>query len=265
MQGDRQDPVALAKLDDVARILGFPEMAGEQGGAQLSDLVLVQVAHGVAQEIGWSRGRGLQAVPFELVEDLRVIGHGVHVCYYAAQGDAMADDSQRVKVDDSILTQAAETIGSTLGSATRAVVDGAHAASGAANAAAATASTAAAMAGEAATRAGAAASYVAAGASKAVEQALKPRRAVRRAVSRTVKRVQRQVKVTARKARKAVSARGLKKTAVAKRSAAKSGARPKRKAAPAKQTAARKASGAKKRAGARGKGVKGRRGAAKRR
>ena len=130
----------------------------------------------------------------------------------------MADDAQHDGVEhDTILTKAAETIGSTLGTATRAVMDGAQAAS--------------ARQHQPQTRRMPRQPWRRCRRSRGrrgwpgcrVDDAARSSRRRSLAapcagvVRRTVKRVQRQVKVTARKARKVVAARGSKKTAAVKR------------------------------------------------
>src|SRR3982751_5961830 len=96
----------------------------------------------------------------------------------------MADDSYLDDdSDDSLVTQAAEAVGSTIGTATRTVVDAAQSATGAANSAAAAAADAAAS---------------------AVERTERPRRAA----SRAVKKVRRRATVAAPRVVNAGGARG---------------------------------------------------------
>jgi hypothetical protein len=74
MGWNREQPVPLAKLDDVARVLGFLEPAGQQFAASPLDLVLVQIPHRIAQPIRRAPGSWLQPVVRQLLEDSRMVG-----------------------------------------------------------------------------------------------------------------------------------------------------------------------------------------------
>jgi hypothetical protein len=81
LQRQREQPVPFPQPDYVIRVVTALDPACEEGTAELSDFVPVQVPHGIAQPSGCGRRQRYEAVPRKGVKDLRVVLEGHEVSF----------------------------------------------------------------------------------------------------------------------------------------------------------------------------------------